>query len=84
VTSVHISANDTIFDSQSLLRPLFMSKSGDISGPPPKGRPDQDNDSISIALRRLHKTVVDESIPDDFLNLLAEIDRKIDVEKGVK
>jgi hypothetical protein len=61
-----------------------MSGSGDISKSSPRGREDQDDDPISIALRRLHKTVVDESIPDDFLSLLAEIDRKIDVEKGIK
>ncbi len=61
-----------------------MSGPGDISRPSSNGGSNHDDDPISIALRRLHKIVIDETIPDDFLSLLAEIDRKIGVEKGKK
>lgn len=37
-------------------------------------------DPISLALKRLHETVVSEDVPEDFLNLLAEIDRKLEGE----
>jgi hypothetical protein len=34
-------------------------------------------DPISIALKKLHDDVASEDVPDEFLDLLAEIDRKI-------
>lgn len=33
--------------------------------------------AVSIALKRMHDTVVFENLPDDFADLLAEIERKI-------
>lgn len=36
------------------------------------------DDPVGTALRRLHDEVVAEPLPDDFLRLLAEIERKID------
>ena len=35
-------------------------------------------DPISLALRKLHETVVAEEVPEDILNILAEIDRKLE------
>lgn len=35
-------------------------------------------DPISIALKKLHETVIAEDVPEDFLSILAEIDRKLD------
>ena len=34
-------------------------------------------DAVSIALKRMHDKVVSEDLPDDFADLLAEIERKI-------
>lgn len=34
-------------------------------------------DPISAALRKIHDSVLDEPLPDDFLNLLDQIDQKI-------
>jgi Anti-sigma factor NepR len=36
-----------------------------------------DNDPIAAALRKIHDAVLDESLPDDFLDLLDQIDQKI-------
>ena len=36
------------------------------------------DDPVGAALRRLHDEVVAEAIPDDFLRLLGEIERKLD------
>ncbi|MEP7348876.1 MAG: NepR family anti-sigma factor [Sphingorhabdus sp.] len=38
---------------------------------------DAHSDPIAIALKRLHEEVESEEIPDEFLKLLAAIDRKI-------
>ncbi len=35
------------------------------------------HDPVSIALKRLHDDVTSEEVPDDFLSILAAIDRKI-------
>lgn len=40
------------------------------------------NDPIAAALRQLHDDVVSEPVPDDFMRLLSEIDRKIGQEKN--
>ena len=40
------------------------------------------NDPIAAALRQLHDDVVSEPLPDDFMRLLSEIDRKIGQEKN--
>ena len=34
-------------------------------------------DAVSIAFKRMNDTVVSESLPDDFADLLAEIEQKI-------
>lgn len=39
---------------------------------------DDKTDAISLALRRMHESVVAEDVPVEFLDLLAEIDRKLD------
>jgi Anti-sigma factor NepR len=39
---------------------------------------DAHSDPIAIALKRLHEEVEAEEIPSEFLELLAQIDRKID------
>ena len=36
------------------------------------------SDPVSIALKRLHADVTSEDLPDDFLSILAAIDRKIE------
>lgn len=36
------------------------------------------DDPVGAALRRLHDEVVAEPLPDDFLRLLGEIERKLD------
>jgi Anti-sigma factor NepR len=36
-----------------------------------------DGDPISAALKKIHDAVADEPLPDDFLDLLEQIDRKI-------
>jgi Anti-sigma factor NepR len=56
----------TINPELSLMRPKL----------PPKVRPSQP-DAVSIALKRMHKTVVSEDVPQDFVDLLAAIERKI-------
>ena len=40
-------------------------------------------DPIAAALRRLHDDVVAEEVPDEFLRILSEIDRKIEGGKPV-
>ena len=49
---------------------------------PPKGHKveafNAEYDPISIALKRLHDEVLAEDIPNEFLELLAQIDRKIE------
>ena len=49
---------------------------------PPKGHNSEafnsEYDPISIALKRLHDEVLAEDIPNEFLELLAQIDRKIE------
>lgn len=49
---------------------------------PPKMRNieafDTEHDPIAIALKRLHDKVLAEDIPNEFLDLLAKIDRKIE------
>lgn len=39
-------------------------------------------DPVTVALKRIHDSVVDEPLPDDFLTLLNEIDAKIAAEEG--
>lgn len=39
-------------------------------------------DPISHALKRLHDEVASEPLPDEFLQLLSEIDRKIGLEES--
>ena len=36
------------------------------------------SDPVSIALKRLHEGVTNEDVPDDFMSILAAIDRKIE------
>ena len=36
------------------------------------------SDPVSIALKRLHADVMSEDVPDDFMSILAAIDRKIE------
>ena len=36
------------------------------------------SDPVSIALKRLHADVTSEDVPDDFMSILAAIDRKIE------
>ena len=36
------------------------------------------SDPVSIALKRLHADVTSEVVPDDFMSILAAIDRKIE------
>ncbi|MFM7028067.1 MAG: NepR family anti-sigma factor [Chakrabartia sp.] len=40
------------------------------------------DDPVGMALRRLHDEVVAEPLPDEFLRLLGEIERKIDGQTG--
>jgi hypothetical protein len=34
-------------------------------------------DAVSIALKRMHQTVIGEDVPQDFMDLLSAIERKI-------
>lgn len=49
---------------------------------PVKQAMQNNSDPIAMALKRLHDDVVSEPVPDDFMKLLSEIDRKIGSEKG--
>lgn len=40
------------------------------------------SDPISAALKKIHDSVADEPLPDDFLDLLDQIDRKISAADG--
>ncbi len=40
-----------------------------------------DVDSIEIALRQMHAGISAEALPDEFLDILADIDRKLDSER---
>jgi hypothetical protein len=35
-------------------------------------------DAVSIALKRMHQNVISEDVPQDFMDLLSAIERKID------
>jgi hypothetical protein len=48
---------------------------------PPNSAP-KAPDSVSIALKRMHETVISEEVPSDFTELLAAIERKIAAGKG--
>lgn len=48
---------------------------------PKKQAMQSNSDPIAMALRRLHDDVVSEPVPDDFMKLLSEIDRKIGSDK---
>lgn len=58
-----------------------MAKSGNFkpTGVPALRAFDTHSDPIAIALKRLHEEVEAEEIPAEFLDLLAAIDRKLDV-----
>ena len=58
-----------------------MAKSGNFkpTAAPPLNAFDTHSDPIAIALKRLHEEVEAEEIPSEFLDLLAAIDRKLDV-----
>ena len=43
-----------------------------------------DNDPIEIALRQMHAGITAEAVPSEFLNILADIDRKLDNQKAMK
>ena len=74
-----------------MLVPTFRSTHPEPIGmgrkPPPEPLPDSgrrtrgltaQSDPVSIALKRLHADVTSEDLPDDFLSILAAIDRKIE------
>jgi Anti-sigma factor NepR len=42
-----------------------------------RGSAKLDGDPIAAALKKIHDSVADEPLPDDFLDLLEQIDRKI-------
>jgi hypothetical protein len=44
-----------------------------INPAPPPAKPD----AVSIALKRMHQSVVGEDVPPDFMDLLSAIERKI-------
>jgi Anti-sigma factor NepR len=49
----------------------------------PKAKDDRD-DPLSTALKKLHDSVVDEPLPDEFMDLLDQIDRKIAAKEAQK
>lgn len=59
---------------------MNMGKADERDGAAGKHHVETPTDPISIALKRLHETVVAEDVPEDFLNILAEIDRKLEAD----
>jgi Anti-sigma factor NepR len=75
----------TLTDKRAVGEHLKMNRSnpgssGNAAPSGSRGEGGLSRDPISLALKRLHETVVAEDVPDDFLNLLAEIDRKLESE----
>lgn len=48
-----------------------------------KAKDDKD-DPVSTALKRLHEAVIDEPLPDEFMDLLNQIDQKIAAQEAQK
>lgn len=45
---------------------------------------DERDDPVSTALKKLHESVIDEPLPDEFMDLLDQIDRKIAAKEAEK
>jgi hypothetical protein len=51
---------------------------------PRNGSDNAGSDPIGAALRKIHDAVLDEPLPDDFLDLLDQIDKKISASENDK
>jgi hypothetical protein len=65
-----------------------MDGEGQLGKKSGKGRPgligggaDSDFDSLTAALRQMHDSIANEPVPDDFLDLLDQIDAKMSATK---